>query len=91
MDPRFGGNVGAMLGSQEVRPQGNYLQRQLQRFTGGIQRGTDRLFREYNNMDRKYFGGGLPFGASGQVLKDSISLGPSSEVIICIHPLFSVV
>ena len=60
MDPRFGGNVGAMLGSQQ--PQGNYLQRQLQRFTGGLQRGTDRLGREYNRTDAKYFGGNLPFG-----------------------------
>ena len=56
MDPRFGGNVGAM------QPQGNYLQRQMQRFTGGIQEGTDRLRREYRNTDAKYFGGALPFG-----------------------------
>ena len=62
MDPRFGGNVGAILGSQEVRPQGNYLQRQLQKFTDAWQEGGDRLKREYDNMDRKYFGGGLPFG-----------------------------
>ena len=57
MDPRFGGNVGAM------QPQGNYLQRQLQRFTGGLQQGWDRLNREYENTDRKYYGGALPFGA----------------------------
>jgi len=62
MDPRFGGNFGGMLGRQELIPQGNYLQRQLQRFTGGIQRGTDRLRKEYRNTDAKYFGGQLPFG-----------------------------
>ena len=53
--------LGAMAGKY-MQPQGNYLQRQLQRFVGGLQRGTDRLGREYNRTDANYFGGNLPFG-----------------------------
>ena len=56
MDPRFGGNVGGM------QPQGNYLQRQLQKFNDAFQEGGRRLKREYDNTDLKYFGGQLPFG-----------------------------
>ena len=52
--------LGAMAGKY-MQPQGNYLQRQLQRFTSGLQRGTDRLGREYNKTDAKYFGGAFPF------------------------------
>ena len=59
--------LGGMAGKY-MQPQGNYLQRQLQRFTGGLQRGTDRLVREYQNTDRKYFGGALPFGAEPSFL-----------------------
>jgi len=55
--------LGAMAGKYMMQPQGNYLQRQLQRFTGGLQRGTERLMRGYENTDRKYYGGNLPFGA----------------------------
>ena len=58
-DPR---NLQPMAGKY-MQPQGNYLQRQLQKFTGGLQRGWDRLSREYENTDRKYYGGALPLGA----------------------------
>jgi len=67
--------LGGMAGKY-MQPQGNYLQRQLQRFTGGLQRGTDRLGREYNRTDAKYFGGALPFGVEPS-FQNSLPYGTS--------------
>ena len=57
-------------------PPRNYLQQQLQRFGNALQQGTDRLGREYNRTDAKYFGGALPFGVEPS-FQNSLPYGTS--------------